>query len=137
MAHDEGLLERCRDALRALPGVESEAMGMQMPYSGNSASTLAAPPGYVPRPDESMDVEWRVVTPSFFETLGIRLLAGLGHHEELALHIKATANTGASADDIREALLHVAIYAGVPAANHAIKIVKQVFAEMDAGTAAR
>ena len=35
-------------------------------------------------------------------------------------------------DDIREALLHVAIYAGVPAANRAIKIAKQAFAEMDA-----
>jgi predicted permease len=51
-------------------------MAMQMPYSGNSASTIAAPPGYVPRPNESMDVEWRVVTPSFFETLGIRIVPG-------------------------------------------------------------
>ncbi|MGH6806138.1 MAG: carboxymuconolactone decarboxylase family protein, partial [Ensifer adhaerens] len=56
--------------------------------------------------------------------------------EEVAMHVRATANTGASRDDICEALLHVAIYAGVPAANHAIKIVKQVFAEMDAGKAA-
>lgn len=61
----------------------------------------------------------------------IALLAALGHYEELALHVRATANTGASHDDIREAMLHVAIYAGVPAANHAIKIVKQVFDEMD------
>jgi 4-carboxymuconolactone decarboxylase len=63
----------------------------------------------------------------------IALLAALGHHEELALHVRATANTGASREDVREALLHVAIYAGVPAANHAIKIVKQTFAEMDEG----
>ncbi len=41
-------------------------------------------------------------------------------------------NTGATRDDIREALLHVAIYAGVPAANRAIKIAKKTFAEMDA-----
>jgi alkylhydroperoxidase/carboxymuconolactone decarboxylase family protein YurZ len=53
------------------------------------------------------------------------------------MHVRATANTGATREDICEALLHVAIYAGVPAANHAIKIVKQVFAEMDAGTVAR
>ena len=37
-----------------------------------------------------------------------------------------------SREDICEAFLHVAIYAGVPAANRAIKIAKQVFAEMDA-----
>lgn len=61
----------------------------------------------------------------------IAVLAALGHDEELAMHIKATANTGASREDIRESLLHVAIYAGVPAANRAIKIAKNVFQEMD------
>ena len=62
----------------------------------------------------------------------IALLAALGHDEEVAMHVRATANTGASRADIGEALLHVAIYAGVPAANRAIKIAKQVFEEMDA-----
>lgn len=61
----------------------------------------------------------------------IALLAALGHHEELALHIRATRNTGATAEDIREALLHVAVYAGVPAANAAIRIAKQVLVETD------
>lgn len=55
----------------------------------------------------------------------IAILAALGHDEELALHVRATANTGASPADILEALLHVAIYAGVPAANHAIRIAKR------------
>jgi len=59
----------------------------------------------------------------------IALLAALGHDEEVAMHARATANTGASLEDIREALLHVAIYAGVPAANKAYKIVKDVFAK--------
>lgn len=62
----------------------------------------------------------------------IALLAALGHDEEVAMHVRATANTGASKDDVCEALMHVAIYAGLPAANSAIKIVKQTFAEMDA-----
>jgi len=62
--------------------------------------------------------------------LTIALLAGLGNDQELALHIHATANTGASEADVMEALLHVAIYAGVPRANHAIKIAKDTFAEM-------
>lgn len=66
----------------------------------------------------------------------IALLAGLGYYEELAMHVRATANTGATADDIREALLHVAIYAGVPAANHAIKTVKPILEEMDRETSA-
>lgn len=62
----------------------------------------------------------------------IALLAALGHDEELAMHISATKNTGATQEDIREALMHVAIYAGVPAANHAFKIAKQVYAQMEA-----
>jgi 4-carboxymuconolactone decarboxylase len=61
----------------------------------------------------------------------IALLAALGHHEEVAMHVRATANTGATPEDLREAMLHVAIYAGVPAANSAIKIVKQTLADMD------
>ncbi|PKP84533.1 MAG: 4-carboxymuconolactone decarboxylase [Alphaproteobacteria bacterium HGW-Alphaproteobacteria-2] len=63
--------------------------------------------------------------------LTIALLAGLGNHEELVLHIRATANTGASREDVMEALLHVAIYAGVPRANHAIKVAKETFAAME------
>ena len=62
----------------------------------------------------------------------IALLAALGHDEEVAMHVRATANTGASREEIREALLHVAIYAVVPAANHAIKIASKAFDEMDA-----
>ena len=62
--------------------------------------------------------------------LTIALLAALGHHDEVAMHVRATRNTGASLDDIREALLHVAVYAGVPAANAAFKVVKKTLAEM-------
>jgi 4-carboxymuconolactone decarboxylase len=62
--------------------------------------------------------------------LTIALLAGLGNDHELALHIRATANTGASEADVMETLLHVAIYAGVPRANHAMKIAKDTYAAM-------
>jgi 4-carboxymuconolactone decarboxylase len=54
----------------------------------------------------------------------IAILATLGRADELALHIRATANTGATPSQIAEALLHVAIYAGVPAANSAFAIAK-------------
>jgi 4-carboxymuconolactone decarboxylase len=63
----------------------------------------------------------------------IALLAALGHDEEIAMHVRATANTGASREDICDALLHVAIYAGVPAANRAFKIAKHVFDDMEVG----
>ena len=62
--------------------------------------------------------------------LTIALLASLGNDHELAMHIRATANTGATESDVMEALLHVAIYAGVPRANHAIKIASETFAAM-------
>ncbi len=62
--------------------------------------------------------------------LTIALLAAQGHWEELRMHIRATKNTGATPDDIREALLHVAIYCGVPAANRAIKEARKAYAEI-------
>ncbi|MET4104049.1 MAG: 4-carboxymuconolactone decarboxylase [Roseovarius sp.] len=63
--------------------------------------------------------------------LTIALLAATGNFEEIPMHIRATLRTGASKDDIAEALQHVAIYAGVPKANHALKLAKQTFAEME------
>lgn len=62
--------------------------------------------------------------------LTIALLAATGNFEEIPMHIRATARTGASQSDVLEALLHVAVYAGVPKANHAIKLAKQTFEEM-------
>ncbi len=62
----------------------------------------------------------------------IGLLAALGNDGELALHLRATRNTGATQEEVREALMHVAVYAGVPRANHAMKIAKEIFAAMDA-----
>ena len=59
----------------------------------------------------------------------IAILAALGRQEELALHLRATRNTGATADEVREALLHVAVYAGVPAANAAFAIAKSILVE--------
>ncbi|MGI9423420.1 MAG: 4-carboxymuconolactone decarboxylase [Hyphomicrobiaceae bacterium] len=62
----------------------------------------------------------------------LALLAALGQDDEVALHTRATANTGASPEDLKEAMLHVAVYAGVPKANHAIKIIKRALAETGA-----
>jgi 4-carboxymuconolactone decarboxylase len=60
--------------------------------------------------------------------LTLVILASLGHWEEFAMHIRATRNTGASPEAIQEALFHVAIYAGVPAANRAFALAKETLA---------
>lgn len=62
----------------------------------------------------------------------IALLAALGHEQELAMHIRATANTGVTPGEVREALHQVAVYAGLPAANTAFAIAKRTYAEMEA-----
>ena len=64
--------------------------------------------------------------------LTIAMMASLGREAELALHIRATPNTGASREDVKEVLMQVAVYAGVPAANSAVAVAKRTFAEMDA-----
>lgn len=62
--------------------------------------------------------------------LTITILAALGKEKELAMHIRATQNTGVTPAQIREAFHQVAIYAGVPAANSAFAIAKQVYQEL-------
>jgi 4-carboxymuconolactone decarboxylase len=62
--------------------------------------------------------------------LVVAFMAALGHHDELAMHIRATANTGATLNDIKEVLLMTAIYTGVPAANAAFAVAKKTYIEM-------
>ena len=63
--------------------------------------------------------------------LTLALLAATGNFNEIPMHIRATENTGASQEDVMQAFLHVAVYAGVPKANHAIKLAKATYADMD------
>ncbi len=63
--------------------------------------------------------------------LTLALLAALGNFEEIPMHIRATARTGASKQDVLEAFQHVAIYAGVPRANRALAIARETYAEME------
>ena len=60
----------------------------------------------------------------------LAILAALGRSEELALHVRATQQTGVTPEEIAEVLLHVAVYAGVPAANSAVAVAKRVLAEL-------
>ena len=59
----------------------------------------------------------------------LAILAALGRTEELALHLRASRNTGATPEDVAEMLMHVSIYAGVPAANTAFALARAEFAE--------
>jgi 3-oxoadipate enol-lactonase/4-carboxymuconolactone decarboxylase len=58
-------------------------------------------------------------------------LVARGHHEELAMHLRAARTNGLTVDEIKELLLQTAIYCGVPDANTAFRIAQQVFAETD------
>jgi 3-oxoadipate enol-lactonase/4-carboxymuconolactone decarboxylase len=61
--------------------------------------------------------------------LTIAMMACLGHEEELKLHLRASKNTGATPAEIAEALMQVAVYGGVPAANAAFRVAKESFGE--------
>ena len=76
------------------------------------------------------------IAPRERSMLTLALLAALGNFDEIPMHIRATARTGASKSDVLEAFQHVAIYAGVPRANHALKLAKQTYEEMEADAAA-
>ena len=56
-------------------------------------------------------------------------LVALGHHNELALHVRAALRNGLTADEVKEVLLQSAIYCGVPAANSAFAIAQRVLDE--------
>jgi 4-carboxymuconolactone decarboxylase len=62
--------------------------------------------------------------------LTLALLAATGNFEEIPMHIRASLNTGAKPEEIMQSFLHVAIYAGVPKANHAIKLAKETYKEL-------
>ncbi len=53
--------------------------------------------------------------------LTIAVTAALGRWEELELHVRATRNTGVTRDEVKEILMQVGVYAGVPAANSAFR----------------
>ncbi|KAA2212762.1 bifunctional 3-oxoadipate enol-lactonase/4-carboxymuconolactone decarboxylase PcaDC [Teichococcus oryzae] len=66
--------------------------------------------------------------------LTLAMMAALGRHEEFVLHVRATKQTGVTPDELAEVLLQVGAYAGVPVANHALKLAKQAFGEMQEQT---
>ncbi|MBS7539859.1 4-carboxymuconolactone decarboxylase [Ancylobacter lacus] len=67
--------------------------------------------------------------------LNLGMIAALNRPHELKLHVRGALNNGLTRDEIREALLQVAIYCGVPASLDSFRIAREVFAEEDAKAA--
>ena len=63
--------------------------------------------------------------------LTLAMLASLGKVDELAMHIRATRNTGVTPEEVKEVFLQVSVYAGVPAANSAFAVAKRVYKELE------
>lgn len=74
------------------------------------------------------------ISPRDRSLLTLALLAATGNFDEIPMHVRATARTGATPEEVMQAFLHVAVYAGVPCANHAIKLAKEAYAQMEDAT---
>jgi 4-carboxymuconolactone decarboxylase len=77
------------------------------------------------------------LTPHLRSLLTIGLMVALNRGEELRLHLRAARNNGVTADEIREVLLHCAVYCGVPAANSAFQAAKEILHESARATGER
>lgn len=63
--------------------------------------------------------------------LNLAILGGLNRGTEFRLHLRGALRNGCSKDEIRDTLIHLAVYAGVPAGVEAFRIARDVFAELD------
>lgn len=68
--------------------------------------------------------------------LNLALLTTLNRPNELKVHLKGALRNGCSRDEIREVLLHTAVYAGIPAGVDSFRIARETFAEIDAESTA-
>ena len=64
--------------------------------------------------------------------LNLAMLSALGRNHELAMHLKGALVNGVSKDEIKEVLLQVAVYCGVPAGVESFRVAREVFAKIDA-----
>ena len=66
----------------------------------------------------------------------LSMISALNRPNELKLHVKAAVKNGVSRDEIKEVLLQVAVYCGVPAGIDSFRIAREAFKELDAQGAA-
>ena len=62
----------------------------------------------------------------------IAMLIALNREAELKMHLRAAFNNGVTRDELKELIMHSALYCGLPAANATMHLAQQVFDEMDA-----
>ena len=119
MSYDDGMIVR-REVLgdahvdRAIANTTDETREFQELITTYAWGEIWTRPGLARR-DRSIAV--------------LSTLIAMGHWEELPMHLRAAKTNGLTRDEIIEVLLQSAIYAGVPAANHAFSIAKDVWAE--------
>ena len=65
--------------------------------------------------------------------LNLAMLTALNRPHEIKMHVRGALNNGLTRNELMEVFLQSAIYCGVPAALDAMRVAKEVFAEMDAG----
>lgn len=65
--------------------------------------------------------------------LTVVMLVALNRPHELKLHLRGALNNGVTRDQLRECLLHAAVYCGMPAAVDAFRVARELFAEIDGG----
>lgn len=61
----------------------------------------------------------------------IAMLIALNREAELKMHLRAAFNNGVTRDELKELIMHSALYCGLPAANATFHLAQQVFDEMD------
>jgi 4-carboxymuconolactone decarboxylase len=66
----------------------------------------------------------------------VAMLAAQGSEHELAMHVRAALRNGVSVEEIKEILLQVAVYAGVPRANRAFSVARDALSDPDASAEA-
>jgi 4-carboxymuconolactone decarboxylase len=64
--------------------------------------------------------------------INLAMISALNRPHELKLHVKAALNNGLSREEIREVLLQVAVYCGIPAGIDSVRIAREAFAEAEA-----
>ena len=64
--------------------------------------------------------------------INVAMLTAIGKPNEVRLHVRGALNNGCTVEEIREALLHAAVYAGIPAALEGFKVAHEVLKEAGA-----
>ncbi|WBV42088.1 4-carboxymuconolactone decarboxylase [Pseudoroseomonas cervicalis] len=134
LAHLDGLAEAPANLLRAGQEVRKAVLGEAHVARASAAATALDRPfqDYITR-NVWGQIWTRPGLPRHSRSLlTLAMMAALGRHEEFVLHVKATKQTGVTPEELSEVLLQVGAYAGVPAANHALKLAKQAYQEMEA-----